>query len=175
MRGPIVLITGTPGTGKTETSRIAAEQLGLQHINVSELVKLHECHEGKDTDFDSYIVDDDKIVDLLEPIIEESSGCIVDFHSAELFPERWFDLVLVLRCNTDVLYDRLTERGYNDKKRSENIECEIMQVVLEEAREIYDSSIVHELCSNDLSDLDSNVERVAAWYKNWKIDNAENC
>jgi len=174
MKGPIILITGTPGTGKTETSRIIAEQLGLKHINVSELVKLHDCHEGKDADYDSYIVDDDKIVDLLEPIIEEATGCIVDFHSAELFPERWFDLVLVLRCNTDVLYDRLTERGYNDKKKSENIECEIMQVVLEEARESYNSSIVHELSSNDLTELDSNVERVASWYKNWKVDNAVN-
>ena len=115
-------------------------------------------------------------MDLLEPIIEEAScGCVVDFHSAELFPERWFDLVLVLRCNTDVLYDRLTERGYSDKKRSENIECEIMQVVLEEARESYDANIVHELHSNSLSDLDSNIGRVTTWFENWNSNNLVNC
>lgn len=37
-------------------------------------------------------------------------GYIVDFHSCDFFPERWFDLVVVLRANTAVLYDRLKER-----------------------------------------------------------------
>ena len=35
------------------------------------------------------------------------SGCIVDFHSCGFFPERWFDLVLVLRASTEALFDRL--------------------------------------------------------------------
>ena len=48
--------------------------------------------------------------------------------TCELFPERWFDLILVLRAKTDVLFDRLTERGYSEKKRGENLEAEIMQV-----------------------------------------------
>ena len=168
--GPNILLTGTPGTGKTETAKMAAERTGLKHINVGELIKKHECHEGKDEDFDTYIIDDDKICDLLEPIIEEG-GCIIDFHSAELFPERWFELVLVLRAETSVLYDRLTARGYSDRKRSENLECEIMQVVLEEARESYDEAIVHELMSSTVDELDSNVERICQWYENWKENN----
>jgi len=35
----------------------------------------------------------------------------VEFHGSELFPERWFDLVLVLRCSNTTLYDRLQRRG----------------------------------------------------------------
>lgn len=167
---PNILITGTPGTGKTETAKLAAERTGLKHINVGDLVKKHECHEGKDEDFDSYIVDDDKICDLLEPLVEEG-GCIVDFHSAELFPERWFELVLVLRADTAVLFDRLTARGYTEKKRTENMECEIMQVVLEEARDSYEPSIVHELQSTTVEDMESNVERISGWLENWKENN----
>lgn len=37
-------------------------------------------------------------------------GVIVDFHSCEFFPERWFDLVLVLRASNTVLFDRLKKR-----------------------------------------------------------------
>ena len=168
---PCILLTGTPGTGKTQTAQAAAERTGLKHVNVGDLVKKNECHEGKDEEFDSYVIDDDKICDLLEPIIAEG-GCIVDFHSAELFPERWFELVLVLRTDTATLFDRLTERGYTDKKRNENMECEIMQVVLEEARESYDPKIVHELVSNTLDDLDSNVDRICSWYDSWKQNNS---
>ena len=31
-------------------------------------------------------------------------------------------------ADTQVLYDRLEERGYSQKKLQENMECEIMQV-----------------------------------------------
>lgn len=36
-----------------------------------------------------------------------AGGNIVDFHSCDFFPERWFDLVIVLRVDNTVLFDRL--------------------------------------------------------------------
>lgn len=37
-------------------------------------------------------------------------GNIVEYHSCEFFPERWFDAVIVLRADTTLLYDRLQKR-----------------------------------------------------------------
>ena len=167
---PNILVTGTPGTGKTSTAERAAAEIGFKYINVGQFVKDHECYEGRDESFDTYILDEDKLIDELEPIVSEG-GCVVDFHSCEIFPERWFELVLVLRANTDVLYDRLQERGYNTKKVNENMECEIMQVVAEAARESYAPEIVHELPSNTIDDLESNVQRISIWLNNWKANN----
>jgi adenylate kinase len=112
---------------------------------------------------------EDKLLDEMEPLMAEG-GYIVEFHSVDFFPERWFDLVLVLRTNNTVLYDRLVSRGYSQKKIEENISAEIMCVVLEEARESYDEAIVHELDSNTLADLQSSVGRVTAWQEAWKAD-----
>ena len=50
----------------------------------------------------------------------------------------------------------------------ENVECEIMQVILDEARESYNISIVQELRSDTYEDLESNVERVSQWLESWK-------
>lgn len=50
--------------------------------------------------------DEDMVVDFLEPEIQKE-GCIIDFHSSGFFPERWFDLVVLLRTNNTVLFDRL--------------------------------------------------------------------
>lgn len=75
--------------------------------------------------------------------------------------EEWIDLVLVLRADTAVLFDRLSARGYNEVKRTENLECEIMQTCLEDAYENYDKSIVTELQSNSVEDLDSNIGKYA--------------
>jgi adenylate kinase len=85
---PNILITGTPGTGKTTTAQAAAERTGLKYINCGDLVKEHECHEGVDEEgFDAFVLDEDKLCDIMEPMMEEG-GCIVDFHTPEIFPER---------------------------------------------------------------------------------------
>ena len=173
---PNILVTGTPGVGKTATASLIAEAVGLKHINVGELIKQHKCYDGHDDELDTNILDEDKLLDLMENMLQECAdenmGVVADYHSCELFPERWFDLILVLRAKTDVLYDRLTERGYNDKKRSENMECEIMQVVLQEAKESYDTEIVHEVQSNTVEDMDSNVERCKLWVDQWIANNS---
>ena len=78
--------------------------------------------------------------------------------------------MLVLRTDNTVLYDRLVRRGYKQAKLTENVECEIMQVVLEEARESYAEEIVHELPSNTVEDMESAVARVRQWLDAWKQD-----
>lgn len=148
----------------------------MKHLNVGEIILQHKCYEGRDEALDTNILDEDKLLDILETMIDEAAeeqvGLVADFHVCEIFPERWFDLVLVLRTGTEPLYDRLTKRGYVEKKRSENMEAEIMQVVLDEAKEAYDPAIVHEVQSNTVQDIESNVKRVQDWTKQWILDHA---
>jgi adenylate kinase len=40
----------------------------------------------------------------------KQGGCIIDWHACDLFPESWIDLVVVLRANNTILYDRLEAR-----------------------------------------------------------------
>ena len=105
--------------------------------------------------------------------LSEQGGRILDFHACELFPERWVDLVIVLRCDSTVLYDRLTARGYKGKKLEENMDSEIMQVLLDEARESYKEEIVVELKSEGEGDVEANVERVEQWVEQWRKDHKE--
>ncbi|KAL3917786.1 MAG: hypothetical protein SGARI_007632, partial [Bacillariaceae sp.] len=155
------------------------EKIGFQHVNVGELIKQHKCYEGeRDEELDTNVLDEDKLLDVMEVIIDKAAededdcptGIVADYHMCEIFPERWFDLVLVLRASTETLFDRLTQRGYNEKKRSQNMEAEIMQVVLEEAKEAYAHEIVHEVPSNTIEDMDNNVNRVAQWIEQWEKD-----
>ena len=54
-------------------------------------------------------------------------------------------MVVLLRCNNTELFDRLQARGYNEKKITENIECEILDVLKEEVEQSYKEEIVVEL------------------------------
>jgi broad-specificity NMP kinase len=39
-----------------------------------------------------------------------AGGMVVDYHGCDFFPERWFDLVIVLRSDNTTLYSRLENR-----------------------------------------------------------------
>lgn len=58
---PNIIITGTPGVGKTTHCEQLAESLGLRHLSVNEVVKDKQCHEGWDEEFQSWVVDEDKV------------------------------------------------------------------------------------------------------------------
>lgn len=58
---PNIIITGTPGVGKTSHCELLAERTGLKHISVNQVVKDKECHEGWDDEYHSWIVDEDKV------------------------------------------------------------------------------------------------------------------
>lgn len=166
--GPNICITGTPGTGKTTLASELAQKMGLNHLNVGTLVKEQSLHDGWDEEFQCYITNEDKICDALEDIMSKGNN-IVDFHSCDFFPERWFDLVIVLRTDNSILYPRLENRNYSSQKISENIEAEIMRVVLDEALESYSEDIVHELQSNTVQDMEQNVDYLINWINQWKL------
>ena len=122
----------------------------------------------------------------------DDGGVLCDYHASELFPKRWFDFVIVLRCNdTRVLYDRLMERGYAGQKVKENIECEISGKIarqvaekvcflsyeilsrfklsfLFQAKEPYYESTVHEFVNETHEQMADNIRRITQMVAEWK-------
>lgn len=80
---------------------------------------------------------------------------------------------MVLRTDSTKLYDRLKARNYLEQKLQDNLDSEIMEVLLDEARESYDEEIVVELRSDEADDIEVNVGRIKNWIKNWRQDQVE--
>lgn len=53
------------------------------------------------------------------------------------------------------------------------MDSEIMQVLLDEARESYKEEIVVELRSESNEDVEGNLERVETWVEMWRKDRGE--
>src|SRR5690606_1442289 len=121
-RTPNIIMTGTPGVGKTTHSELLSQKTGLRHLSINHIVKDKGCYEGWDEEYSSWLVDEDRVSapgraerrgplpsrrhivnpgQLLDSIEDDvrAGGCVIDWHACDLFPQSWIDLVVVLRVN----------------------------------------------------------------------------
>jgi adenylate kinase len=126
-----IAITGTPGVGKTTVSKVLGEKLGIKVIDITEVVKEHKLYTEKDEDMDSYVIDFEKLENFIKEIEEKEKTIILDGHVSHLLNP---DYTIVLRCNPEIVKERLEKRGYKPKKVLENVQAEILDVCLCESK-----------------------------------------
>ena len=61
---PNILVTGTPGTGKSITCCEVADKTGYRHIDVGEVAKENRFYEGYDEQYQCPILDEDKVYNM---------------------------------------------------------------------------------------------------------------
>lgn len=129
----ILFITGTPGTGKTTVSRLLKEQLSLTLVDVNGLVEDEKLYTGIHKK--GYkIVDIPALCSKLGNIIGNlgnGEDLLVEGHLSHFCDGA--DRVIVLRASPDILQDRLQDKGFKDRKITENIEAEALDVCAFEA------------------------------------------
>ncbi|CAD6976810.1 unnamed protein product [Tilletia controversa] len=208
---PNIVLTGTPGTGKSTHATVlmphfppsspsasSSSSSVFRHIDVGSFAKQNNLLEKYDDERDAHEVDEDALLDLLEPWSggeapdaldsgdegakeaaregapsdedEKRGGLILDWHTCDLWPERWIDLVVVFRCDHTALWARLEKRGYAQFKVEENNQAEIMEVCLDEARSAYTPEAIVELHSDTQEQVEENVDRLVAWIKQWRAE-----
>lgn len=127
----LIVITGTPGVGKTSISKILAEKLDAVHIDVNKLVLDEKLDIGYDKERKCYIVDFEKVSKkLIEKIrkINEDNLILDSHYATSVIDPKKIDQVFVLRCNPVELEKRLRERDYPQEKVSENLMAELLDV-----------------------------------------------
>jgi adenylate kinase len=132
-----ILITGTPGVGKTTLAREASERFGIKHIDVSEYIKRERMYTEYDERYKTYIFNEKKVQKALSGHLSGMSSFIVDTHCVDVVRGVSFDFIFILTLSTEALFRRLKARGYGDLKVRENIECEIFGVVREDVEDVF--------------------------------------
>ena len=62
---PNIIITGTPGVGKTSHCEELAAKTDLKHMSINQIVRQRGCYDGWDGEHQSFLVDEDKVTLLI--------------------------------------------------------------------------------------------------------------
>ncbi len=134
----VIIVTGTPGTGKTTIAQVLADTTGFLYMDGKKIIHDHDLAESYDTERQCHIIDQKRFLDTLINMINAyhtEEGLIIDSHLAHEIPPDYADLVIVTTCNRKILKRRMEERGYSEEKINENIEAEIFDTCTIEAQE----------------------------------------
>lgn len=135
----VIIVTGTPGTGKTALSKKLAKKLAFRYLDVGSIIKKCNFSEDYDEKRKTHIVDAKKLNrELVREIMnckKTEKGVIIDSHLSHHLPKKYVDLCIVTKCNLRVLEKRLRKKKYFKAKIRENMDVEIFDVCLNEAKE----------------------------------------
>jgi len=131
----VILVTGTPGAGKTSISRLLASKLDAVYVSLAELVERERLISGVDKARETLIADTDRVSKRVQEITKSSErDVIVDGHYAvDVVPAKQVYIVFVLRRNPDELKSIMKDRGFKERKLWENLAAEILDVCLWDA------------------------------------------
>ncbi|MFW9864925.1 MAG: adenylate kinase family protein [Candidatus Thorarchaeota archaeon] len=127
----IIIISGTPGCGKTSVANEISKLIESKIISLNELAISNNFSLEYDQKRNTYIVD----FEVFRPYIlkrikklEKTNPpfLILESHFSDIIPSNYLDFVFILRCDPDELYNRLKNRKYSAKKIIENIQAEIL-------------------------------------------------
>ncbi len=179
----VLIVTGSPGTGKTTLSAKLAKKLGFYYIDANKVIKKYNISEGYDRKRKTKIINVNKLNKALikeignyKKLIQKNKktinkismkkynekihsnkskliknkkfqkninnkikrikkGIIIDSHLSHYLPRRYVDLCIVTKCGLKELKKRLKKRKYSENKVRENLDAEIFDVCLNEAKE----------------------------------------
>ncbi len=130
-----ILVTGTPGVGKTTIANKLASKLDAVCLGVTELVKKQKLFTSLDEERQTLIADTEKVSEQLQDILAKAEGTVIieGHYAVDIVPKDQVKAVFVLRRDPRELKAVLEKRGYDEKKLWENLAAEILDVCLWDA------------------------------------------
>ena len=127
----IIIISGTPGCGKTSVANELSKLIDAKIMSLNELAVSDDFSFEYDNERKTHIVDFKVFLPYILKkikIIKKNNPrfLIIESHFSDIIPKKYIDYIFILRCDPDELTKRLKSRNYDKKKITENVQSEIM-------------------------------------------------
>lgn len=165
----IIAISGSVGSGKTTLAKELGRKLDYEVVHLNDWAKefkLRAIEELQTFDFDIA-----QLLVKVETYIEENRdrNLILEGHFSHLINPKYVDYLFIINRSLKELESVYKERGYNDQKIKDNLECESFNLCfyegIEEGYEIGSAegendgeNIFCLVNNNDIDDLVKKIE-----------------
>jgi len=144
----LILITGTPGVGKSILASKLSKKLDCQQVDISTLVRTKELYTRVDKKRRTLVADERRLTSAVSKIVHENNNrCLVisTHFLGGYLPTRQVKYCFVLRLHPEKLRKRLASRRWSPSKIRENVEAELIGVCQFEAVALLGRKRVHEI------------------------------
>src|SRR6266446_2901517 len=144
----IIIVTGTPGVGKTILAKLLAKKIGFTFSSLGDVVRKERLHKGFDCKARSYIIDERAVRRKLQGYFEDHqrTGIVFETHSVNsILPKTRGMVAIVLRLDPVILAKRLHARNWQKLKIWENVESEMIDVSLYDSLKVLGKTRVLEI------------------------------
>ena len=174
----ILILAGTPGTGKTVLGKLLSKEIDCSLTSTSKLLRKLGLTQTDPTGRFTEIIDDE-ISSAVEILVKESQNdkCIV---LETVYPSLWLSykdldyeisLIILLRAHPVEVYNRLKTRNWPEQKVVENALSEAFNIIAEELLDVS-----HDVLEIDTSQktarqsLDLLYDKLEEWRTGISID-----
>jgi len=127
----IIIISGTPGCGKTSVANEFSKLKDAKIMSLNELAVSDDFSFEYDKERKTYIVDFKiflpyilKKIKILK--VNNPKFLIIESHFSDIIPKKYIDYIFILRCDPDELAKRLKKKNFDLNKITENVQSEIL-------------------------------------------------
>ncbi|MEM0074766.1 MAG: AAA family ATPase [Conexivisphaerales archaeon] len=124
-----ILITGSPATGKRSVASLICKRTMCKCISINEIASAvpHVTYRNE------IVLNRSAVKRRLRSEVSGINSYVIYGNLAwEVVPKDLIDVVVVLRCNPLVLYQRYRQRGYDEEKSKDNVVAEAIGLVYHE-------------------------------------------
>ena len=129
----VIVVTGTPGVGKTTIARELSLFTGYEYVNGALLAE--KCYVGYDKTRKTNIADVSLFTKEVIKVRDNCSkkGIIVDSHLSHHLSKDLVDACVVIVCDLHQLEKRLGKKRFDKSKTRENMDAEIFDTIFSES------------------------------------------
>lgn len=155
----VILISGTPGTGKTTVADILKDKFSALSINLTDVAIANDFILESDAQRQTKVANLEKLIPYMENLISShSNNIVIEGHYADVIPDSLISVFIILRTEPHILKQRLIKKQFPPQKVQENLQSEILGACTSAALDNHDRNKIYEVDTSTAS-LEEIIEK----------------